>query len=337
MGLRQVSLVVGLALVAFSGCIDSGGEPGGEKCQELNARFTEGVLLAPPDERTYDGSDMKRIDGSVELETRNADNTGTVSADLRLPQGRLEVTWTDFHSDVDWKDGGIAAHVVEHGASGHGHRMEPEMRLCSGGWGTTAQATLDGEDLLDPVTGEPVLNVHYMLASDAMTDPETLGVYQKDGQTPYDPQNADNGYVMRGREEGHFAIWGEGAYKDGYAVGEPATNTTTYQDTIPLPGTQATHVIPVDAVMTTIQASVAVTTAGVLDVEIRGPGGQVLADGQATAGSPATLTTDVPLERGDHLLVISGTGGGTYDAQVSVTPPAPLLVHAVFLTVERAS
>lgn len=333
MDLRRTSLIVSLAVVGFSGCMDSGDD----QCHDLTARFSEGVLLAPPDERTYDGSDMERIEGHIELETHDTDNTGTVSADLQLPQGRLGVTWTDFHSDVDWKDGGIASRVVEHGASGHGHRMEPEMRLCSGGWGTTTQVTLDGKGLLDPVTGKEELNVHYMLASDAMMDPETLGIYQKDGQTPYDPQDADNGYVTRGRDEGHFAIWGEGAYKEGYAVGKPETNTTTYRDAIPSPGTETIHVITIDAVMTTIQASVAVTTAGALDVELRGPGGEVLADGQATTGSPVTLTTDEPLERGDHLLVVSGTGVGTYDAQVVVTPPTPLLIHVVFLTVEQRS
>lgn len=82
--------------------------------------------------------------------------------------------WTKFaiQPGATWQDGGIASNVAEHGASGQGNKMEPQMALVSGGWGT-AEATLDGQPLVDPVSGGTLWNAHHMVTKDAMMDATT--------------------------------------------------------------------------------------------------------------------------------------------------------------------
>lgn len=331
-----VPVVVLLGTAALAGCLSN--DPlAGFDCSKPRFSAETPVILAPPGERTYDGTDMTVGNGTLSVDTDDGSNTGTVVAEITRPDGgTYRVRWTDFHAEPAWKDGGIASHVVEHGASGHGHRMEPRFDLCSGAWGSTTEVTLDGEPIADPVTGGTTFNAHYMLTKQAMLEEGSHAIYKSDRQTPYDPRTAEDGHVFPDRPEGHFAVWGAGAYEGGYAVPDPPAETVFHNDTATGADYQEEYAIPVDAVMSEVAVEVRVTGgAGQLDIVLRNPDGEVVDSGQAGPTGSATLSATGPLVLGNHTLVVSGVGAeASYAAEVTVDPPLPFLLHVVYVDVD---
>lgn len=190
--------------------------------------------------------------------------------------------------------------------------------------------------LAGPITGGTTFNAHYMLTKNAMLEEGTYKVYKLHRQTPYDPRNAEDGYVFPDRPEGHFAIWGQGAYEEGYAVPDPAPETTPHRDTATGAGYRKTYDIPVIAVMSHLAVEVQVTAGvGQLDAAPKDPEGEVLDSDRATPTSPARLSASGPFSLGNHTLEVTGLAvQATYSATVTVDPPAPFLLHVIYVNVE---
>ncbi len=311
---------------------------------------TNPMVMAPPTASGfgYDGSGMIQASGTMTIHALNSGNTGYVHLDVNVPsgpnKGHYIVNWTDFHiqSGATWQDGGIACGpgLVEHGASGHGNKMEPQFDLDCGGWGS-ATATRDGQAVKDPVTGASSFNAHFMATKEAML--QNGKVLKADKTTPFDPNTPGDGSVDSSRKEAHFALWGSGAYANGIAV-IPKPATTYLNDT----ATGA--VTPVPTYSKTAPVVVSGGASARLHLDISGgpsPPGQVsitLLDPKGAAAAGFTVNPlmprrdlDVPatLTAGNYTMRIDAQGAMVaYHASVTVTPATPFLLHVVFQDVQ---
>lgn len=130
-----------------------------------------GSLEDPPgwDHIDNDASDVRPVDGTVQVDVDEIANTGTFRAELELPEGRLVLEVDRFHEFSPCQDGGLAAYIYEHGDSGCGDTNWPKSFLWLAGWGY-GHATLDGERIHDDY------EMHFMVTQ-GMRDRETLEVH----------------------------------------------------------------------------------------------------------------------------------------------------------------
>ena len=115
-----------------------------------------------------DGTDVHRVEGAVEIDVNEIQNTGSFVARLTIPEGELVLTIDRFHQFSPCQDGGIAAYIYEHGDSGCGDTNWPKTFIYFAGWGY-GHATLDGETLYENY------QLHFMVTQ-GMRDRETLAV-----------------------------------------------------------------------------------------------------------------------------------------------------------------
>jgi hypothetical protein len=287
-------------------------------------------MLMPPG-GPFDGSAVEAITGTALVHTFLSSHSGYVAANFSLPDGRdISVRWTDFHEQPNaaWQTGGIAANVVEHGASGHGNKMEPQVDLLSGGWGT-AELLQDGQPIVDPISGTTNWSAHYMITKEGIMDPKTHAVYKADKTTPFDPSSPGDGYVIPGRTELHIGFWTAGAFKNGIFQKAAPANATPLTDTV----TGATYdkqwPIPAElGAKITIDASM--SGAGKLTFTLKDPKGQPVAQLNATPLSAGSLGV-AKAEAGNYTLDVQGAGvQAAYHAAVTVDDPAPEWIHIVF-------
>jgi len=134
--------------------------------------YQVGTLSDPPpwDHMGDDGTNLRPVDGTIEIDVDERANTGTFRADLTLPEGQYAVELQRFEEFSPCQDGGIAAWLFEHGDSGCGDMNWPKSILYVAGWGWGA-ATLNGE----PLRSES--QIHFMVTQ-GMRDRETLAVHQ---------------------------------------------------------------------------------------------------------------------------------------------------------------
>jgi len=52
------------------------------------------------------------VEGTIEIDVNEIDNTGTAEADLRLPEGDFVLVFDRFHEFSACQDGGIAAYLL---------------------------------------------------------------------------------------------------------------------------------------------------------------------------------------------------------------------------------
>ena len=123
---------------------------------------------SPWDHMGDDASNVRAVDGTVEFDVNEMDNTGTFRADLALPEGRYVVELDRFQEFSPCQDGGIAAFLFEHGDSGCGDGNWPKSLLYVAGWGI-GHATLDGQPLYEDY------QIHFMVTQ-GMRDRDSLRV-----------------------------------------------------------------------------------------------------------------------------------------------------------------
>ncbi len=120
----------------------------------------------PWDHMGNDGSDLRQVAGTADIDVNEITNTGSFRAELELPEGRYVITLEKFEEFSPCQDGGIAAFLFEHGDSGCGDANWPKSLLYVTGWGT-GSATLNDEPLYDD------FQIHFMVTQ-GMRDRETL-------------------------------------------------------------------------------------------------------------------------------------------------------------------
>lgn len=131
---------------------------------------------SPWDHMGNNGSNVRSVGGTVEINVDEIANTGTFLADLEIPEGRYVVELDRFVEFAPCQDGGIAAFLFEHGDSGCGDGNWPKSVLYVAGWGT-GSATLNNELLYDDY------QIHFMVTQ-GMRDRKTQVVrYPLEGKS----------------------------------------------------------------------------------------------------------------------------------------------------------
>ena len=129
---------------------------------------------SPWDHMGNDGSNLRPVEGTVEFDVDEINNTGTFRAELELPEGRYVIDLEEFKEFSPCQDGGIAAWLFEHGDSGCGDAHWPKSILYVAGWGI-GSATLNGESLYKDY------QIHFMVTQ-GMRDRNLVAHYPLHGK-----------------------------------------------------------------------------------------------------------------------------------------------------------
>jgi len=132
--------------------------------------YQAGTLGDPAgwDHLDNEAASVHAVEGTVDIDVDEIENTGRFVARLELPEGEYVLEMDRFHEFSPCQDGGVAAYLHEHGDSGCGDANWPKSFLYVAGWGY-GHATLDGRPLYDDY------QVHFMVTQ-GMRDRETLRV-----------------------------------------------------------------------------------------------------------------------------------------------------------------
>ncbi len=115
-----------------------------------------------------DGTNLRSVEGTVEIDVNEIENTGRFVARLNVPEGNLVIQIDRFHEFSPCQHGGVAAYLYEHGDSGCGDTNWPKTFIYIAGWGY-GHATLNGELLHEEY------QIHFMVTQ-GMRDRESLKV-----------------------------------------------------------------------------------------------------------------------------------------------------------------
>lgn len=130
----------------------------------------------PWDHMGDDASNVRPVEGTIDIDVDEINNTGTFRAELGLPEGTYVVELEDVVEFNPCQDGGIAAFIYEHGDAGCGDSNWPKSLLYVAGWGT-GSATLNGQPLYEDY------QIHFMVTQ-GMRNRETLATsYPLPGKT----------------------------------------------------------------------------------------------------------------------------------------------------------
>lgn len=133
--------------------------------------FQVGTLEDPPgwNHMGNDASNLRAVEGTVEIDVDEIENTGSFVARLKVPEGDLVLEIQRFHEFSPCQDGGIAAYLYEHGDSGCGDTNWPKTFIYVAGWGY-GRATLNGKSLYEDY------QMHFMVTQ-GIRDRETREVH----------------------------------------------------------------------------------------------------------------------------------------------------------------
>jgi len=115
-----------------------------------------------------DATNVHPIEGTVDIDVNEINNTGQFTARLQIPEGELVIEMDRFNEFSPCQDGGVAAFIYEHGNSGCGDSNWPKTLVYIAGWGF-GHATLNGTTLYEEY------QIHFMVTQ-GIRDRETLAV-----------------------------------------------------------------------------------------------------------------------------------------------------------------
>lgn len=130
---------------------------------------------SPWDHMGNDGSNLRQVGGTAEIDVNEIENTGTFRAELDLPEGKYVINLEEFQEFSPCQDGGIAAYLFEHGNSGCGDAHWPKSLLYVAGWGL-GSATLNGQPLYEDY------QIHFMVTQ-GMRGRDLVARYPAEGGT----------------------------------------------------------------------------------------------------------------------------------------------------------
>ena len=120
------------------------------------------------DHMDNEAANLRPVEGTVEIDVNERDNTGRFIARMTVPEGSLVIEIDRFHEFSPCQDGGVAAFIYEHGDSGCGDANWPKTFIFLAGWGY-GHAILNGDTL------HADYQMHFMVTQ-GMRDRETLRV-----------------------------------------------------------------------------------------------------------------------------------------------------------------
>ena len=130
-----------------------------------------GTLNDPPGWNHMDNEakSVRPVDGTAEIDVDEIRNTGTFTANLKIPEGDFVMNVDRWNEFSPCQDGGIVAFLHEHGTdSGCGDNNWPKTFVYLAGWGF-GSATLNGKPLYDDY------EIHFMVTQ-GIRDRKTLRV-----------------------------------------------------------------------------------------------------------------------------------------------------------------
>ena len=317
-----------LVMLAFAGCL--GGDDGVP--DHLIADATQPFGMRG---YTYDGQGIVVGTGTALVDVTESTASGRIVANATLGGETWSITWDTFRGDSarPFQKMGIARDFQEHGASGVGDANLPEMHLMMAGWGD-ATLTVNGERVVDPLTGRPTLYGHFMITDTGVFDDASRRVLNADGSAPYVPAQAANGRTVPGDRELHIILRSDPdatPHADNSTTGSgalgPQTPTGSFQFTVmAVPASLAVSVAVAPPV-----GGLPVTPAQV-NVTLLSPSGQTLraADlGGQTQRTQAAWELDAT-ESGTYVVAVSGRGLANWRSEASVDYPAPVFYYLVY-------
>src|SRR5712692_9889942 len=90
---------------------------------------------SPWDHLDYAGKRLTSVDGTIQIDVNEVNNTGRVVAEFVEGVDRYRIVFDRFAASTPYQDGGIATRVYEHGDSGNGDPLYPKTWLYLSGWG----------------------------------------------------------------------------------------------------------------------------------------------------------------------------------------------------------
>lgn len=115
-----------------------------------------------------DAASVHPVEGTVDIDVNEIQNTGRFVANLKVPEGNLVLEFDRFHEFNPCQNGGIAAYIYEHGDSGCGDTNWPKTFIYLAGW-AYGHATLNGQPLYQDY------EMHFMVTQ-GIRDRNTLKV-----------------------------------------------------------------------------------------------------------------------------------------------------------------
>lgn len=90
----------------------------------------------PWDHLDYAGKHLKFVQGVINIEVNELNNSGKVIAEFVEGVDRYRIIFDRFIEKAPFQNGGIATRLYEHGDSGNGDPLYPKTWLYLAGWGT---------------------------------------------------------------------------------------------------------------------------------------------------------------------------------------------------------
>lgn len=317
--MRPTPRVIFASLLAFTlvaGCFGAKDkEPGLFDATATKPRFATSWA--------YDGAGVTMAEGTANVRTDEATNTGVVNLSVKVGAAAFLVKWTDFSAAADkpFQSGGIAKHLVEHGDSGVGDAAVPKVTAESAAWGE-AEVTLDGKPLPDPVTGAATWLAHYMYADEGFRASDGK-IYNAAKNAAYDPAKASDASTP-GTPQLLVIL------KSRPPTGPTATQEN-FTDTVASPQYAKTHTIKVERAGGLLSINLSATSAapaGPLPADLaftlKSPDGKTVKTVQiGGTGQAATGRIEVPTApQGEWKLEVTGAGvQTTYKAATTIALP----------------
>lgn len=323
---RMALLLLMVALVA--GCIRA------EQATLFHATASQPKVLAGYD---YGAVTVQPGQGGFEVSTDAAADTGTATATFTFAGRQFQAAFTRFAEAPGraFQEGGVRADFQEHGATGNGDALLPEIHALSAGWGH-GTLTVDGQALADPATGAAEFNLHYMVTDTAPRDPGTMLVTRADGTSPYDPATPGDARTLPGTLQVLLNIQSAGG-------AAPTDTTAMLEGTVAEPQHSNSMPFDVNATGARILVNISVSnptplpSVGELSFVLGDPSGAELGrfDYSVQEAQPMGVI-DVPAANatGTYTLSVSGAGLGVdYRAGILVDYPEPVFLHVVYTDV----
>ena len=84
---------------------------------------------SPWDHLDYAGKRLTAVQGAIDIDVNEISNTGKVIAEFTEGSDRYKIVFDRFSASKPYQDGGIATRVYEHGDSGNGDPLYPNLGI----------------------------------------------------------------------------------------------------------------------------------------------------------------------------------------------------------------
>lgn len=294
-----VTLVLGAALLA--GCLSDEEQAPVRTFDASGGQVSDGYA--------YDGEGLESGAAQLSGWVDHEENTGNVTASFEFAGSQWVVYHDAFSGAEDWKEGGVAFGLVEHGDTGTSTTIIPRIDGDVVTYGT-ATVLRDGQSV-----GGGHWDAHLMLSSTTVRGDDGM-ITKEDGSTPYDPATAEDARVIEDDPQALLQL----TAPDGP---DSARAAESGNETITITGPEASESIElgggprasITVNVTTMGGDVPIT-AGDIELRLLDEEGNVLdeAGGDVLPNAPFETTLSASGLNSTVVLEVSGTG--SYDVAV---------------------